>query len=280
LEFESPPCDHYFLYTCRSIQAPEVIALGRKERYKKLADKFLPTMKRICAEEDTPFQVCFAQLLVESGGRGELGKRHNYFGLKYPRGKYAKVLWERLGKPGKHVKMTPERLKVRDRNHLDKLLKKGAVFSDKFMKSPYYGKSVRLKMPCAFCTFPDMEAGIRAWCIWMKRSRYKDGGIFATDPVRWIAYRWLRGYATANAYVEAVVKRMNSVAKYLGLEEFRVSIDDDLDELLDEARELGPGRDRWDLGKEALEANGLTGVPYEVIEFEEMEIVVDLNEVG
>jgi hypothetical protein len=253
--------------------------MGQAERYRLIANKFLPTIKAVCDGEDVPFQVCFAQLVVETGGgKSDLAQRHNYFGLKYPRGKYAEELKERLSVSGKFTKFTPERFTVKDRKHLDKLLGRGAVFSDKYMADPYFGKSVRLKLPCPFCTFDSMEAGIRAWVVWMKKSRYDDGGVFKDDPVRWIAYRWMRGYATADSYVEAVVKRMNRVAEYLGDDTFAAEIDENLDEILDEARFLGPGRERWDLAKEALEANGLHSLPYEVYEFEPMVITAGDSE--
>ena len=254
--------------------------MAKSNKYTRLADKFLPTIKAVCAEEDTPFQVCFAQLVVESGGKSDLAKLHNYFGIKYPRGRHADELILRLGNPGSFTKLTPERLKIKNQAHLDKLLKKGAKFSDEYLAAPYFGKSVRLKLPCAFCTWKTMEAGVRGWAVFMQRSRYDDGGVLRDDPVRWIAYRWMRGYATSNQYVEAVVNRMNKVAKYTGDESFAVEITEELDDLLDEARLLGPGRDRWDLGKLALETNEMTGTPYELIEFEPMEITVSARELA
>jgi hypothetical protein len=252
--------------------------MGRKEKYQEAAAAYMETVKKVCAEEDTPYQVCFAQLMVEVGGsvvepveelpdpeevhdrKFKLASVHNLFGLKYPKGKSAKKLWEYLGKPGKVTKMTPERIKIKDQKHLDKLLKRDAKFDDDYLANPTFGGRVSLMLPDAFCTFPTLEAGIRGWCLWMKRSRYQDGGILRDDPVRWIAYRWMRGYATADHYVEAVVKRMRRCAEYLGDRSFDVSINDALDNLLDEARTVD-GRDRWNLAKDALEDNSFTAVP-------------------
>lgn len=267
--------------------------MGRREKYKTAAERYLPTIKAVCAVESVPYQVCFAQLMVEVGGsvvppltespdpeeiyprEFKLASVHNLFGLKYPRGTHAEKLWEFLGKPGKVVKYTPERIKIRDRNHLDKLLKKGARFKADYLAHPTFGGRVSLMLPCGFCTFETMEAGIRAWCLWMKRSRYQDGGVLADDPVRWIAYRWMRGYATADHYVEAVVKRMRRCVEYLGDESFDVTIDDELDALLDEAREVD-GRDRWELAKEALEDNYFQRLPYEVMDFNDEPMTIEV----
>lgn len=268
--------------------------MGRKAKYQAAAKAYMPTIKEVCAAEDTPFQVCFAQLMVEVGGSVvkpleeppdpkkvhersfKLASVHNLFGLKYPRGRHAKKLWAHLGQPGKVIKKTPERIKIRNQAHLDRLLRKGAEFKDRdYLANPIFGSRVSLVMPCAFCTFPTLAAGILGWCRWMKRSRYQDGGILANDPVRWIAYRWMRGYATADHYVEAVVKRMRSCAKYLDDDTFDMTITDELDQLLDEAREVD-GPDRWELGKTALEDNGLTRVPYEVFDFSDEPMVIEV----
>lgn len=249
--------------------------MGRKQ-YQTLIQKFLPTIQKVCKAEEVPYQICFAQLLVESGGKSDLAKKHNYFGLKFPRGKRWKTQWEWLGQPGKFQKMTPERINVRNRSHFDRLVDKGAVFSDEeWSANPTFPSSQSLRLPQLFCTFSSLEAGVKGWCRFMKRSRYQDGGILANDPVRWIAYRWMRGYATADFYVEAVVKRMQRVFKYTDDPAFDVEISEDLDELLDEARRLGPGVERWELAKDALEANSFQNIfPHvEVLDFSEPLVV-------
>ena len=252
--------------------------MARKDRYQAALAEYYPTMQRVCAENDVPPQVCFAQFMVESGGgKGVLGKKHNYFGLKYPRGKSWKKQWEWLGQPGKVIKFTNEKIKIKSRKHMDRLLKKKAVFKDYvWAANPTFPSRQSLRLPQAFCTFETMEAGILGWCRFMSRSRYKDGGVLGHDPVRWIAYRWMRGYATATAYVEAVVNRMNRVYKYTDDESFLCKIDDPLDDLLDEAR-LVDGRARWDLAKDALEDNGFQHVPFEVYDFSDEPMIVEVD---
>ena len=249
--------------------------MGRKEKYQAAAEKYLPTIKRICAANGAPYQVCFAQLMVESGGSGVLAERHNYFGIKYPRGRNWKALWEWLGQPGKVVKLTNEKIKIKSEAHMMRYLAKGAVFKDeKWAANPTYPSRQAMRLPQAFCAWDSLEFGVEGWCRFMSKKRYQDGGVLTDWPVRWIAYRWMRGYATATGYVPAVVKRMNRVHQYTGDKSFLCEIDEDLEDLIDIAL-LYDGSERHDFAKDALEDNGFQRVPYEVFDFSNDPIVIE-----
>jgi hypothetical protein len=213
-------------------------------------DRYRPTVERVCTELSVPFTVCLAQMRTEAGGGGgDLGKRHNHWGVKFPKGQ---VRFEAMGRPGSYEKMTPERIRIRSLKHIERLRAKGAVFKD----TPEVGKSCRLRLRQTFCTWPTLEAGVRGWCAFVTSSRYDDDGVFVDDPARWFAYRWGRGYATARKYVEANVRNLNRLADKTGEEAFRAVIDEGLAAFLDAARELS-GKARWAYTKERLEADQL-----------------------
>jgi len=242
-----------------------------KKKYRELAEKFLPTIKDVCSVQRVPSQVCFAQLVVESGGESELAKVHNYFGLKF-----RKRLSDKLFAMGvyhsQHVKLTKERITLRDMAHYEKLKKRGAIFLEEVDANPaaFFGKRITIKLPLPFFAFKSMRDGIVGYCLFVKRSRYMDAIMLCRDPVRWIGYVWARGYATADHYPEAVVKRMQRVYTHLGDESFNVWIDEDLAELLEELRKL-EGPDRWDLAQSALDHTSFKSLPFEELEFTDEE---------
>jgi hypothetical protein len=166
----------------------------------------------VCLEAGVPWAVCVAQAWTESGlGRSELAqKAHNYHGIKYRKSAHDAYVW--------HV--SPERTR------------KGVTKRDRMR----------------FAAFATPEDGIRAWCDKVTSRRYKRSAEFGGDPLRFMAYLWARGWATANHYVEHFAGRLRALGRAINDAELAaVRIDAELEPCLDVLRETY-GAERHKLG--------------------------------
>lgn len=127
-----------------------------------------------------PWSVCVAQAWVESGlGTSELAtKANNFHGIKYRSALHDRWVW--------HV--SPEKTR------------KGVTTRDRMR----------------FAAFDTPADGIRAWCRKVTGSRYSRSKVHREDPLRFMAYLWGRGWATADHYVEAFASRLRKLGEAIG----------------------------------------------------------------
>jgi len=158
----------------------------KKQQILDWIEKYGDITKRICEEEGIPYQICWAQAILESGsGTNVLARNNNLWGIKY-RSKYhsrfvRKWTWE--------------------------YLKKGKV-----------------KVFSKFAAWDTLEEGTRGYCQFLKRKRYLHDNLqkISSDPLKYLIWIWGRGYATARGYVPAWVKRMQKIYTATGNEDFNV----------------------------------------------------------
>lgn len=152
--------------------------------------KFGDTAKQICEEEGVPYQICWAQAILESGkGTNILAQHNNLWGIKY-RKKYhdkyvEKWTWE-------------------------------------------YLKQGKVRVYAKFAVFDSLEDGVRGYCQFIKRKRYLNPNLdkISSKPLAYLIWIWGRGYATARGYVPAWVNRMQKIYRATGNEDFNIEYDD------------------------------------------------------
>ena len=151
--------------------------------------KYGEISKRICEEENVPFQLCWAQAMLESGeGKNILASNYNFFGIKYRESLHQKYVqkWTWEWRDGKKEK----------------------VFSK-------------------FAAFNSLEEGFRGYVQFIGRDRYQHElvPLLRLDPVRYVTWLWACGYATAQNYVPAWVSRSQKIYKTTGDESFNLKVD-------------------------------------------------------
>lgn len=134
----------------------------------------------VCAAAGVPWAVCVAQAWAESGlGRSDLAKRaNNFHGIKYRKGQHTRFVM--------HV--SPERTR----------------------------KGVTTRQRMRFAAFDTPEDGIRAWVKKVTGRRYRRSSDYEDDPVRFVAYLWGKGWATANHYVAAFAAKLRKLGDAIG----------------------------------------------------------------
>ena len=166
----------------------------------------------VYAAAGVPWAVCVGQAWAESGlGRSDLAQRaNNFHGIKYRKGQHDRFVM--------HV--SPERTRK--------------------------GNTTKQRM--RFAAFDTPEDGIRAWVKKVTSRRYRRSSDYETDPVRFMAYLWGKGWATANHYVESFSARLRKLGRIIGDEDLAgARVDHQLEPCLEVLRECGPGSDRHKL---------------------------------
>lgn len=156
----------------------------------------------VCEAAGVPWAVCVAQAWTESGlGRSELARKaNNFHGIKYRKRVHPRFVW--------HI--SPEQTRK--------------------------GLTTRNRM--RFAAFDTPQEGIQAWCDKVTGARYSGSSAFRDDPVRFMAYLWGRGWATAGHYVEHVAGRLRALGEAIGDTELaQVHVDTELEPCLEVLRE-------------------------------------------